>query len=138
MLKKKHKQTTKHSHIILKELMHGHGLMLIHVYPSSHTRHMHLGDIPRGLDTKILTLRPLGEACQIGSDGIYHLHHIPQTGINFSPFWLLGNPIPFAISQSSWSLDTCILQCLKLMAIMSGVSLNSTMMAEMLSLWTSL
>ena len=86
MLKKKHKQTTKHSHIILKELMHGHGLMLIHVYPSSHTRHMHLGDIPRGLDTKIVTLRPLGEACQIGSDGIYHLHHIPQTGINFSLF----------------------------------------------------
>ena len=56
------------------------------------------GDIPRGLGIRVVAFKPLGEACQTRSDGINHLHHIPQTGINFSPFWLLGNPIPFAIS----------------------------------------
>ena len=43
MLEWKHKQTTKQCHNILKELMHGHVLMFMHVYPSSSTRHVRLG-----------------------------------------------------------------------------------------------
>ena len=42
----KHKQTTKQSLNILKELMHRHVLMLMHEYPSSPIRHVCLGWYP--------------------------------------------------------------------------------------------
>ena len=43
-------------------------------------------DIPRGLGTRAVILKPLTEACQARSDGIYYLYHIAKTGIGFSPF----------------------------------------------------
>jgi len=44
------------------------------------------GDIPKGLDTIVVTFNPSGEACQTGSEGINHLHHIPQSRITFLTF----------------------------------------------------
>ena len=51
MLELKHKQTTKQCPNISKELMHGHVLMLMHVYPSSRTCTCIWGKILRGLGT---------------------------------------------------------------------------------------
>ena len=44
------------------------------------------GDIPRGLGTIVVTFKPSSEACQPGSEGIIHLHHIPHFGITFLTF----------------------------------------------------
>ena len=55
---------------------------------------------------------------------------------SFFPFWLLGLPIAFPLS--SWLLTIHILQCLELVAIWSTVPLDSTMMAIVLCLLTSL
>ena len=44
------------------------------------------GDNPKRLGTKAVILKPLTEACQARSDGIYYLYHITKTGISFSPF----------------------------------------------------
>ena len=44
------------------------------------------GDIPRGLSTIVVTFKPSSEACQPGSEGIIHLHHIPHFGITFLTF----------------------------------------------------
>ena len=43
------------------------------------------GDIPRGLGTRAVILKPLTEACQTRSDGINYLYHITKTGISL-PF----------------------------------------------------
>ena len=89
------------------------------------------GDIPRGLGTRAMILKPLAKACQTRSDGIYYLHHITKTGIRFSPFWLLVIPIHL-------SLRIRFHQCMKFIVVRSCVSSNSTMVAEMLNLRISL
>ena len=96
------------------------------------------GDIPIRLATSVVTFKPSVEVCQTGGKCINHLHHIHHSGITISAFWLFNSPIPFVISWSSWSLISCILQCSKLMTIWPGVSLKSTMMAEMFCSQTSL
>ena len=53
--------------------------------------------VPKGLGTIVVTFKPSSEACQIGSEGINHFHHIPHSGITFLTFWLLSSLIPFAI-----------------------------------------
>ena len=96
------------------------------------------GDIPRRLGTIVVTFKPSGETFQTGGECINHLHHIPHFGITFLTFWLLSSPIPFSMFWSSWPLSTWILQCFKLMTIWSCVTLNSTVMAEVLGSQTSL
>ena len=63
-------------------------------------------------------------------------YNINKTGISFSPFCLLDVLIP--LSLSSKPLRIYFLQCVKFIAIRSYVSLNSTMVAEVLNLRTSL
>ena len=58
--------------------MHGHVVMLMYEYPSSPTRHMHWGDIPIRLGTRVRTFKPPSEAFQASgecTDHLYHVHH---------------------------------------------------------------
>ena len=96
------------------------------------------GDIPIRLGTSVVTFKPSIEVCQTGGECINYLHHIHHSGITISTSWLFNSPIPFVISWSSWSLISWILQCLQLMTIGSGVTLNSPVMAEVLCSRTSL
>ena len=96
------------------------------------------GDIPRGLGTIVVTFKPSGEACQTGSECINHPHHIPHSRITISTSWWLNSPSPLVVSWSTWPLISCILQCSKFMTIRSGVSLKSTVMANMVCSRTSL
>ena len=96
------------------------------------------GDIPIGLCMSVVAFKPSTEAYQTGGECINHLHHIHHSEISISTFWLFNSPIPFVISWSSLPLSTWILQCLQLMTIWSGVTLNSIVMAEVLSSWTPL
>ena len=95
------------------------------------------GNVLRELGTRAVILKPLTEACQAKSDGIYYLYHITKTEISFSPFWLLRVPIP--LSLSFYPLRIRFLQCVKFIAVRSYVSSNSTLMVvEVLNLRASL
>ena len=136
MLEWINKQTTKQSHNIQEELMHGHVLILMHVYPSSPTQHLHLGWYPwriRYLSSDSQTLRwsLLNKRWWCLSSSSHHQYHNQLLTLLIA--W--GSPCH---SLSSWPLKTGILQCLKLVAIRSSVSSDSTMMAKVLSLWSPL
>ena len=96
------------------------------------------GDILIGLGMSVMAFKPSGETFQAGGECTNHFHHIHHFRITISAFWLLTSPSRLVISWSSRPLSTWILQCLLLMTIGSGVTLNSTVMAEVLSSRTTL
>ena len=96
------------------------------------------GDIPIGLGTWIVTLKPAVEVCQTCSECLNHFHYVHHTGLSILISWLPHSPISPVIPWSFWPLIPSIIQCSQLITIRSGVSLNSTMMEKMVRSWTSL
>ena len=110
----------------------------MHEYPSSPTRHVHLGWYPYRIGTWIVIFKPVVEVRQTCGECFNHLHYIHHTRIFILTSWLPNSPIPLVISWSSWPLVPSIIQCSQLMTIGSGVSLYSTIMAYMVCSWTFL
>ena len=89
------------------------------------------GDIPIGLGTWIVTFKPAVEVCQTCSECLNHFHYVHHTGLSILISWLPHSPISPVIPWSFWPLIPSIIQCSQLLTIRSSVSLNSTMMANM-------
>ena len=96
------------------------------------------GDIPIGLDTWIVTFKPAVEVCQTCSECLNNFHYVHHTRLSILISWFPHSPISPVVPWSCWPLIPNIIQCSQLMTIRSGVSLKSTMMANMVRSWTSL
>ena len=78
------KHITNQCHKTQEVLMHGHVVILMHEYLSSPTRTCIWGDIPIGLGTSVVTVKPYAEACQTSGECINHLHHVHYSRITIS------------------------------------------------------